>query len=96
MYWLLGLMPWRPVDNGPQEGDYSAWVAWGKGKVETRKTSQGAQLSLLVVLSSREQTKMNVIIKLSISQYAFIGKICDIIFGFNFEYIITYFFKFIR
>ena len=20
-----------PVDNGPQEGDYSAWVVWEKG-----------------------------------------------------------------
>ena len=29
-----------------QWGDYSAWVAWGKGKVETGKASQGAQLSL--------------------------------------------------
>ena len=35
-----------PVDIGPQEGYYSAWVAWEKGKVETRKTSQGARLSL--------------------------------------------------
>ena len=43
---LLGLRPGRPVDDGPQEGDYSAWVAWEKGKVETRKTSQGAQLFL--------------------------------------------------
>ena len=43
---LLGLRPGRPVDNGPQEEDYFAWVAWEKGKVETRKTSQGAQLSL--------------------------------------------------
>ena len=24
--WLSGLRPGRPVDNGPQEGDYSAWV----------------------------------------------------------------------
>ena len=45
-HWLLGLRPGRPVDNGPQEEDYSARVAWEKGKVETRKTSQGAQLSL--------------------------------------------------
>ena len=29
----MGLRPGRPVDNGPQEGDYSAWVAWRKGKV---------------------------------------------------------------
>ena len=45
-HWLSGLRPGRPVDNGPQEGDYSAWVAWEKGKVEIRKTSQGAQFSL--------------------------------------------------
>ena len=43
---LLGLRPGRPVDNGSQEGDYFAWVAWVKGEVETRKKSQGAQLSL--------------------------------------------------
>jgi len=42
----LCLRPWRPVDNRPQEGDYSAWVAWEKGKVDTIKTSQGARLSL--------------------------------------------------
>ena len=29
----VGLRPGRPVDNEPQEGDYSAWVAWRKGKV---------------------------------------------------------------
>ena len=46
LHWLLGLRPGRPVDNGPQEGDWTAWVAWEKGKVETRKTSQGALLSL--------------------------------------------------
>ena len=23
----VGLRPGRPLDNGPQEGDYSAWVA---------------------------------------------------------------------
>ena len=45
-HWLVGLRPERPVDNGPQEGVYSARVAWEKGKVETRKTSQEAQLSL--------------------------------------------------
>ena len=42
----------RPVDNGPQEGDYSAGVGWEEGKVETRKTSQGAQLSRSSRLSS--------------------------------------------
>ena len=29
----MGLRQGSPVDNGPQEGDYSAWVAWRKGKV---------------------------------------------------------------
>ena len=29
----MGLRQGRPVDNGPQEGDYSARVAWRKGKV---------------------------------------------------------------
>ena len=43
---LLGLMPGRPVDNRSQDGDYSACVAWEKENVETRKTSQGAQLSV--------------------------------------------------
>ena len=38
----VGLRPGRPVDIGPQEGDYSAWVVWEKGKVETMKKSQGA------------------------------------------------------
>ena len=42
---LLGLRPGSPLDNGPQEGDCSAWVAWEKGKVETKKTCQGALLS---------------------------------------------------
>ena len=41
----MGLRPARPVDNGPQEGDYSDWVAWEKGKVETRKTSQEPDFS---------------------------------------------------
>ena len=45
-HWLLGLRPGHSEGNGPQEGDYSAWVAWEKGKVETRMVSQGAQLSL--------------------------------------------------
>ena len=44
-HWLLGLRPGRLVDNGRQEGDYSACVAWEKGRVEARKISQGAQLS---------------------------------------------------
>ena len=39
---LLGLRPGCPVDTGPQEGYYFAWVACEKGEVETRKTSQGA------------------------------------------------------
>ena len=29
----VGLRPGRPADNGTQEGDYSDWVAWRKGKV---------------------------------------------------------------
>ena len=29
----VGLRPGRPVNNGPQEGDYPAWVALRKGKV---------------------------------------------------------------
>ena len=40
---LLGLRQRHPVDNGPQEGDYFAWVALEKGKVETGKTSTGTQ-----------------------------------------------------
>ena len=56
-HWLLGLRPGRPVDNGPQEGNYSAWVAWEKGKMETRKTSQGAQLSLSSRLPSHRLGK---------------------------------------
>ena len=32
-HWLMSLRSGRPVDKGPQEGDYSAWVAWEKGKV---------------------------------------------------------------
>ena len=27
----MGFRPGRPVDNGPEEGDYSAWVACRKG-----------------------------------------------------------------
>ena len=39
---LLGFRPGCPVDTGPQEGDYFALLAFEKGEVETRKTSQGA------------------------------------------------------
>ena len=42
----MGLRPGRPVDIGPQEGDYSAWVAWRKGKVGLPGLSFLSPLSL--------------------------------------------------
>ena len=29
----MGLTSGHPEDIWPKEGDYSAWVAWGKGKI---------------------------------------------------------------
>ena len=37
---LLGLRPGHPGDNGSQEGDYSAWVAWEKGKMKTKRQAR--------------------------------------------------------
>ena len=42
----VGLRPGRPIDNGPQEGDYSAWVAWRNGKVRLPGLSFLSPLSL--------------------------------------------------
>ena len=42
----MGLRPGRPADNGPQEGVYSAWVAWRKGKVRLPGLSFLSPLSL--------------------------------------------------
>ena len=42
----MGLRPGCPVDNGPQEGDYSACVAWRKGKVRLPGLSSLSPLSL--------------------------------------------------
>ena len=38
--WLFGLRPGCPLDIWPKEKDFSAWVAWRKGKVEKGKTGQ--------------------------------------------------------
>ena len=55
-HWLFGLRPERCKDNGPKEEDYYTWVAWEKGKVETRKASQRAKLSLSSRLPRQSST----------------------------------------
>ena len=41
-HWLLGLRPGRPVDNGPQEEDYSARVAMGERESRDKKDKPGS------------------------------------------------------
>ena len=42
----VGLRPGRPLDNGTQEGDYSAWVAWRNRKVGLPGLSSLSPLSI--------------------------------------------------
>ena len=41
-HWLLGLRTGRPVDNGPQDGDNSAWVVWVERESGDKKDKPGS------------------------------------------------------